>query len=143
MSCIFLRRENVGVYFPAKVDLWIAVLSSVPMLLGIWWAFKDFSWGALVLLILLVSVVWISYRTGYTITEDSLEIRRGPFSEKIPFSKITSVTRSRFFWPSGTLSLEHLVIRCESGVKRVSPQNILLFINELKLRCPAAEFPEL
>jgi len=128
------------VYFPAKVDPWMAVLSSVPMLLGIWWAFKDFSWGALILLILLVLVGWISYRTGYTITEDSLEIRRGPFSEKIPFSEITSVKRSRFFWPSGTLSLDHLVIKYRSGTKSVSPQNILLFINELKQKCPNAEY---
>ncbi|MGI5926687.1 MAG: PH domain-containing protein [Thermacetogeniaceae bacterium] len=127
-------------YFPAKVDPWMAVLSSVPMLLGIWWAFKDFSWGALILLILLVLVGWISYRTGYTITEDSLEIRRGPFSEKIPFSEITSVKRSRFFWPSGTLSLDHLVIKYRSGTKSVSPQNILLFINELKQKCPNAEY---
>ncbi|HHY39950.1 MAG TPA: PH domain-containing protein [Syntrophaceticus sp.] len=130
-------------HFPAKVDIWMAVLSSAPMLIGIWWAFKDFSWGALILLILLLFFVWISYRTVYVITEDSLEIRRGPFSEKIPFSEITSVKRSRFFWPSGALSLDHLVIKYKSGTKSVSPQNISLFINELKLRCPEAEFPEL
>jgi uncharacterized membrane protein YdbT with pleckstrin-like domain len=131
------------VYFPGKVDLWMAVLCSAPMLLGIWWAFKEFSWGTLILLVLLVPVGWISYRTGYTITVDSLEIRRGPFSEKIPFSEITSVKRSKFFWPIGALSLEHLVIEYQSGTKNVSPQNILLFIHELKQRCPEAEFLEL
>jgi len=65
--------------------------------------FQGFLLGALVLLILLVSVVWISYRTGYTITEDSLEIRRGPFSEKDTIQQNYQCYTQQVFWPSGTL----------------------------------------
>jgi hypothetical protein len=83
------------------------------------------------------------FGTGYTITDKSLEIRYGPFHEKIPFREIRRVKRTRAPWSSAALSLDRLEIKYSSSITLISPLNSLLFINKLKQRCPEAEFPGL
>lgn len=72
------------------------------------------------------------FGTGYTIADESLEIKYGPFLEKIPFSKIHWIKRTRALWSSASLSFDSLEIKHSYGITLISPLDSHMFINELK-----------
>jgi len=87
---------------------------------------------------------WIWFGTGYTIIDNSLEVKCGPIEKKIPFSNIYRVKRSKAHWFCAALSSSDLLeIKYRHGTVSISPLDSHKFINELKQRCPEAEFPGL
>lgn len=84
-----------------------------------------------------------AFGTVYTIAETSLEIKYGPFLEKIPLCEIQRVKRTRTLWSSAALSFDRLEIKYGYSTVFISPLDTHKFINELKQRCPETEFPGL
>jgi hypothetical protein len=84
---------------------------------------------------------WIWFGTGHTITDNSLEVKCGPYDKKIPFNIINRVKRSNNRWFCASLSFSDLLeVKYRYGVVSISPLDPHQFINELKQRCPEAEF---
>lgn len=100
-------------YFRSKKGLWYGILIWGPILLAIWFVIRYCTaWPALVVVIpLMASIGSLWFGTGYTIAEESLEIKYGPFLEKIPFSKIHRIKRTRTLWSSAALSFDSLEIK--------------------------------
>ncbi len=129
-------------YFPPKKDIWLGIaVWSVTLASILIVTLNKSAWPALIVvipLVLFVGSLW--FGAGYTITNELLEIRCGPFHEKIPFSKIQRIKRTRKFWSSAALSYDRLEIKYSYGIIFISPLDFSTFISELKQRCPEAEF---
>lgn len=134
-------------YFPSKKDLWLGLVIWCSLLLPLVIEIRDHHWHELAALVpVILLFAWIWFETGYTITETELLVKCGPFREKIPFGKIRSVRRSRSLLSSPALSLDRLEIRHSqgfTGFTLVSPVDTATFLEELKKRCPQADFPGL
>lgn len=132
-------------YFPPKKDLWHGIVIWGAMLLPVWGVILNRTdFPEMVIYIFaaaLAASLW--FGTGYTITDNSLKVRNGLLHNKIPYNKIRRVKRTRALWSSAALSLDRVEIKYSYGVTLVSPLDSKTFINELKQRCPEAEFPGL
>ena len=119
--------------FKSKKDLWLGLLLWISMLVGSIAAIIDRN--NLVILImflslLLVAVIW--FGTAYYIADDMLEIRVGPFSNKIDIREIKSIEDSRNPLSSPALSLDRIkIVYGHSRVALISPKEKDLFIEEL------------
>lgn len=134
-------------YFPSKKDLWFgAVFWGIFLFCSLWYLWDLYHdpslWPGLVIGgIVLIWFIWLWFGTGYKITDTSLEASCGPFYRKIPMNNIRSVRRGfRLNRMSYILSLDCLEIKYRYGAILVSPRDSLTFINELKQRCPEADF---
>ena len=132
--------------FKSKRDTWIVVLIWAGALIAIFGAVEQFSTDAPLLpragmLVLLGSaaavMIWILYSTDYTISEQTLLIRCGPFRYRVPLLQIDSVKPSRNPLSSPACSLDRLLIKWDDGRKKVliSPSRKREFLQELIRRC--------
>lgn len=139
------------VYFAPKKDFWLGavywVISTGLILLSVWYVLQDASgWIRVVFgtIPILVWCIWNWYGTNYTITTDNyLEVNHGPIHKKIPLNNIRTVKCRRGKWFTifdYSLSRDCIEIKYRYGKMLVSPRGPLTFINELKQRCPEAEF---
>lgn len=140
------ERGGTEMYFPSKKDLWLGIVIWCSLLSGIYLAATEADRYFILLISLILNLAlfgWIWFKTGYTLTDNSLEIKCGPFYQKIPYSKIRSVKRTRD--PSGgyALSLDRIKIKHGYDITIISPIDPHIFITELKRRCSDAEFPGL
>ncbi|CEO88129.1 PH domain-containing protein [Syntrophaceticus schinkii] len=135
-------EELLLMHFQSKKDLWLGILIWSAMLLPIWFVVQDQeTWPFLFIFIpSLAFCGWIWFGTGYTITDKTLEVRCGPFYEKIPLGKIRRVQHTSSLQGGAALSLDRLEIKYSGGVTLVSPLDSFAFVLELKQRCPNAEF---
>lgn len=120
--------------FASERDLW----------LGVWiWTFLAFGlgmsiylrlWGfTIAMVVVILFTAWIWWGTAYYITENSLKIKCGPFSQNIPLNKIKSVKRSRNYLAGCALSLDRLqIFYGNSGFALVSPKDRDVFIKQLQ-----------
>jgi uncharacterized membrane protein YdbT with pleckstrin-like domain len=126
--------------FPSKVDSWLLVALLVGVgvaLIGVLVAGRALPWPIAFFILALGCVlpVWLRVSTGYTLTDDQLVIRAGPFRWRVPIREIKSVTPTRSALSSPALSLDRL--RIEYGDSRsimVSPRNRADFLHELEAR---------
>lgn len=129
-------------YFPPSKDLRGGIgIGGLTLLICIY----SFMQGDRLLQVLfifhLACFAWVWFGTGYTITDDSLEVKFGPYHKIIPFSKILRIKRSKYHWFCAALSSKDLLeIKFEYDTVSISPFDSSLFVNELKQRCPEAEF---
>ena len=133
-------------YFPPKKDLWLGIVGwGILLIILIWTIIPEIDWYMLNIPIVgLAFFAWIWFGTGYAITDNSLEVRCGPIEKIIPLSKIYRVKRSKNHWFCAALSFSDLLeIKYRYDVVSISPLDSHTFINELKQRCPEAEFPGL
>lgn len=129
-----------SITFPSKVDTWLALalLAGVgAAIVGVLAAGSVLPWPvALVVLGLgCVLPVWLLVSTRYTLDDDKLVVRSGPFRWRVPIREIKSVTPTRCALSSPALSLDRL--RIEYGDSRsimVSPKNRGGFLLELEAR---------
>lgn len=129
-----------SVTFPSKVDTWLALalLAGVgAAIVGVLAAGSVLPWpGAFFVLGLgCVLPVWLLVSTRYTLGDDQLVVRSGPFRWRVPIRDIKSVTPTRCALSSPALSLDRL--RIEYGDSRsimVSPRNRGDFLLELEAR---------
>ncbi len=74
----------------------------------------------------------VTFATHYTIEEDTLLIRSGPFSWNIPVSEIESVKPSRSAFSSPALSPNRIELSYQQGRRvLISPKNSEAFIKAL------------
>jgi hypothetical protein len=126
--------------FPSKVDSWLAValLAGVAIaLIGFLVAGRVLPWPIAIFILALGCVlpVWLLVSTGYTLTDDHLVVKAGPFRWRVPIREIKSVTPTRSALSSPALSLDRL--RIEYGDSKsimVSPGNREDFLRELEAR---------
>jgi uncharacterized membrane protein YdbT with pleckstrin-like domain len=131
--------------FPSKVDGWLAVAllaGVVVALMAVGAASSVLPWPISFFILALGCVlpVWLLLSTGYTLTDDQLVVKAGPFRWRVPIREIKSVTPTRSALSSPALSLDRL--RIEYGDSKsimVSPRSREDFLRELEARrAPAA-----
>ena len=82
-------------------------------------------------------MLWTLYSIDYTLTDEKLLIRCGPFRYRVPLTEIDSVRPSRNPLSSPAGSLDRLLIKWNSERKRIliSPSRKTEFLQELDKRC--------
>ena len=135
-------------YFPSKRDGWIVALIWLSVLMGIMGGIVPFvvaeaSWIEMVLVASLIFgmdslMLWVLYGTGYTITPDTLLIRCGPISFRVPLDSIEFIFPTRSPWSSPACSLDRL--RIVYGLSQqslmVSPADKPGFLEAIVQQCP-------
>ena len=102
-------------------------------------------WVILGLGVVVVGVlVWIIEGTWYLFEEDHLLCRSGPFTERISYARIKSITQCRNLLSSMATSHDRLKITQHdkpyvTGTTFISPVNQDHFLIELSRRCPNLE----
>ncbi len=131
--------------FRSKVDIWLViVLIGMPVVIlefvldgtGL----SDRATNVLALLIVLFVlglVFWLFLTTRYTLTDEFLLIRCGPFSWAIAIDEITHIEPTRNPFSSPALSLDRLAIRYGGGELLISPADKARFMMDLKRRLKA------
>jgi FtsH-binding integral membrane protein len=134
------KDSMTSVTFPSKVDTWLALalLAGVgAAIVGVLAAGGILPWPVAFFALALGCVlpVWLLVSTGYTLTDEQLVVKAGPFRWRVPIGEIKSVTPTRSALSSPALSLDRL--RIEYGDSRsilVSPKNREDFLLELEAR---------
>ena len=118
--------------FKSKIDIWlglviiISVLFCLAVTIGMA-VIMDAAGMLFSLMVMALGVLlplWILFGTRYVITQDSLEVKSGPFAWHIPISSITSVRKTRNPLSSPALSMDRLQIHYQSGKSlMVSPKD--------------------
>lgn len=82
-------------------------------------------------------MIWVLYSTDYTLGQEELLIRCGPFRYRVRLDEIDSVTPSRNPLSSPACSLDRLLIKWNDERKKVliSPSRRSEFLQELDRRC--------
>lgn len=119
--------------FPSKKDLWLEILIWVSLGFGLVAVLLSSLWPAIIImLVVVVFTAWIWFYTFYSITEEHLIIKSGPFSSTIPLANIRGVKKSNSPLASSALSLDRLEIRYKDGVTLISPEKAEDFVKLLK-----------
>lgn len=75
---------------------------------------------------------------SYTITEDTIIVRRGPIRSQIPLHRIRELRGTREAMAAPALSLDRIEIRTDKGLwLLVSPSDRIGFIREIQDRVPS------
>lgn len=128
--------------YPSKVDVWLVGLISVILLgnlglmLFLWFSQPTVKLPFGVSILLLMGVigfcVWLFSTTRYTVTDDQLLVRSGPFTWNIPVTTITQVKVTRNPISSPALSLDRLEISYGSQKKiMISPKDKTGFLQAI------------
>ena len=93
--------------------------------------------GAVLTMKFFLFMLWVLYGISYTLTDDELQIRCGPFRYRVPLAEIDSVGPSRNPLSSPAASLDRLLIKWRGGRKRIliSPDRKADFLRQLDQRC--------
>jgi len=132
--------------YQSKRDAWIVVLIWGGALLSVYVALAQFTGTASFLfkasmLIFLGSaaffMLWVLYSIDYTLNDENLLIRCGPFRFSVPLAAIDSVSPSHNPLSSPAGSLDRLMIKWNAERKRIliSPSRKTDFLQELDRRC--------
>ncbi len=132
--------------FKSKRDAWIVALIWAGALLSVVGALAQFTSTApfltrAAMLVFLGSaaafMLWVLYGIDYTLTDENLLIRCGPFRYRIPLAEIDSVSPSRNPLSSPACSLDRLLIKWNDERKRIliSPSRKTDFLRELNSCC--------
>lgn len=93
-----------------------------------------FSWGNVILFLIVAFLLWIWIDTGYSIREKRLFYRSGPFRGSIPVSRIRELVNNRTLW-SGlkpALATKGIIVRYNRYDEiYISPSNRREFIQAL------------
>ena len=125
-------------YFPSRRDAWLGILLWGVVANGLYFSFQDPERTGLYIAIpLLVLVTWVWFFTGYTLTDDYLYVRCGPFRKKVALEDIIRIRESRKFLASAALSMERLEIHTENRYPYIiSPREKEEFIKQILSRQP-------
>lgn len=125
--------------FESKRDGWIVALIWAGALMSAFAAVDQIDSPMSVLFAAAAGfMLWVLYGIRYTLTDEHLLVRCGPFRSRVPLAEIDSVTPSRNPLSSPAASLDRLLIRWASERRRilVSPADKAGFLRELDRRCP-------
>ena len=140
-----MRHGRPSVY-TSKRDVWIVVL--------IWFGALGIAFGGIATLVSVAAIpfklalstfffaaaafmFWVLYGVSYTLTDDELLVRCGPFRYRVPLADIESVSPSRNPLSSPAASLDRVLIKWQAGRRRIliSPEPRRKFLKELAKRC--------
>ncbi len=138
-------------FFPSKKDIWLtitlwffAILLIIPPIFfpdfGVWMGpdILDRQWIKIVSLTPLgFFVLWLWFKTGYTIEPDHIKIQYGPFTKRIKISDIhrMSATKNPFAGPA--LSMDKIQINYAAFESiQISPINKNEFTRQLLMLNP-------
>lgn len=132
--------------FPGKRAFWwyLVLLSlAVACFFSLWAAVRDPGLVSLVsaslMVLSLFSALVIQFRNDLTLEEDSLLLRFGPLTRRIPYREIEKVNRTRNPLSSTATSLDRLALELkEGGLVLVSAKDNDLFIRQLQIRIDQA-----
>ena len=122
--------------FKSKVDLWLLIVLVVSIVISLVAAVficrqvntTSFFSGFFLVLAGAGLPLWLLVATQYTVNEEILKIKSGPFKWLVPLAAITSVKDTRNPLSSPALSLDRLEISYGEGKKvMVSPIDKELF----------------
>ncbi len=141
--------------YQSKIDLWIGallILSVIVLLIAVLQvAVSGTSWWVILLqgtLLLGLGIFTLSLLTNtyYTISNESIFVRTGPFRWIIPMEEINLIEPSRKAWSSAALSLDRLYIEygggndsANSGIY-ISPVDKARFMRDAAERDPNLEY---
>ena len=132
--------------FQSKRDVWIVALIWAGALLSVFGALAQLTATApflfkAAMLVFLGSaayfMLWVHYSIDYTLTDEKLLIRCGPFRFSVPLAEIDSVSPSHNPLSSPAGSLDRLLIKWNAERKRIliSPLRKTEFLQALDSRC--------
>ena len=125
-------------YFPSKRDAWLGILLWGVVANGLYFSFRDPERTGLYIAVpLLIIATWVWFFTGYTLTDDMLFVRCGPFKKKVAIKDIILIRESRKFLASAALSMERLEIHTEDRYPYIiSPRDREGFLQQLLNKQP-------
>jgi hypothetical protein len=140
--------KSQNLYFSSKRDWWVVGLIWMGLVISVVGGIvplvvSETTWGELVFVLGLILgmdslMLWVLYGTGYTVTQDQLLIRCGPFGFRMRLDAIDSITPTRSPWSSPACSLDRLKI-----VYGVSQQSVMIspveksgFLSAIVQQCP-------
>ena len=138
-----IKRDPLRIH--ARVDTTYHAIPIVTVLLmliaGFWVPAKEMWLVWCPGLALLGILVWIIYGTWYELDETHLVCHSGPFSERIAYNAIRSITRCANFYSSMATAHQRLVIRQHDksfvmGTTYISPPHQEEFLAKLTEKCP-------
>jgi hypothetical protein len=135
-------------YFPSKRDWWLVLLIWVAVVVGLVGGLAPvfFEEGPLGPKLFIVGaclgmdglMLWVLYGTGYTLTQEQLLVRSGPFVFRVSLEEINSITPTRSLLSSPACSLDRLKIiyRHSWRTLMISPDDKRGFLSAIAQRCP-------
>ena len=128
--------------YRSKVDKWLLGILIAAMIVGIFGAVTAFAaagwqawWAIFPLLFGSGLPAWILTTTHYTLDDDTLVIRSGPFRWRVPVAEMRAVTETSNPLSSPALSLDRLRIEYENGRSvMISPEDKEGFLRDLRSR---------
>jgi hypothetical protein len=134
------------VVYRSRVDPWLLVPFTGLMLTCVYAAYRMLQlprvppWLALLPLVIVVTVpLWSVLVTRYTLSDEALRIRCGPFAWRIALRDISGIEPTRDAGSSPALSLDRL--RIHYGERRsvmISPADQQKFLRDFAARRPGA-----
>lgn len=103
---------------------------------GVWMTpeFLDKQWIKIVILSPIgFCLMWIWFKTGYTIRDNFLKIQYGPFKWKIKINEIDSIRETRNPFTAPALSMDKVEINyAKFKTVAISPKDKMEFISQLR-----------
>lgn len=129
--------------YPSKIDIWLGlVLLVVLAVCVIVFVYALRTGSILAILVTLPGLiigaglpVWLLSSTSYTLSDETLLVKSGPFKWQIPIAQITNITPTSNPLSSPALSLDRIRIDYGRGQSiMISPRDKDGFIRDLEMR---------
>jgi len=135
--------------FRSKVDAWLIVPVgigiAVPAVMGIVrvLAGRVGLGTSVVLIAISLALAWLCV-VSYTITDDTIIVKRGPIRSQMPLSRLRTLRGTREAMAAPALSLDRIEIRTDKGLwLLVSPADRPGFIRAIQERVPSIELEKI
>lgn len=143
-------RSKVDAFFVTLITIAILIIGAATLLPILFDNEATFSTGVLMLAIFILSaglIVWSALFVKYVFHENYLLVKGGPFRSKIPYQTITGISPTNDLFTgyrilSSRQALELFYTSAILGSVKISPEDKIAFLTELKKRCPNAKFEE-
>jgi hypothetical protein len=129
--------------FRSKIDAWLIVPVGIgvaaPAIIGVGrlLAGRPGITTSVVLIGASLALAWLCM-VSYTITEDTIIVRRGPIRSQLPLNRLRELRGTREAMAAPALSLNRIEIRTDKGLwLMVSPSDRLGFIPAIQDRVPS------
>lgn len=103
---------------------------------GVWMTpeFLDKQWIKIIILFpIAFCLLWIWFKTGYTIENNFLKIQYGPFKKEIKIDEIHSIRETRNPFTDPALSMDKIEINyARFNTIAISPKNKIEFVSQLR-----------
>ena len=128
--------------YRSKVDTWLLVILAAAMLIGLFSTVSALvasgwqAWWAVLPLLLAVGLsAWVLASTRYSLSDDLLLIKSGPFTWRVDVNEIHRIVATKNPLSSPALSLDRLRIEYGNGKRiMISPEDRDGFLSDLRSR---------